>query len=124
MKDAAGWCGRQKPARRRATSAASTSHISSAWLAPAFRRPAPAAPTPRHNQTWQDGSTAVQLQRLGLRTGLTLEAGAWHISMLLITDVSILLSALLFAVRGLEIYLRAPPDHGAVHSQGVRLGSV
>ena len=45
--------------------------------------------------------------RVGLRTGLGLEAGAWHISVLLITDVSILFSALLFAVRGLEIYLRA-----------------
>ena len=45
--------------------------------------------------------------RLGLRTGLSLEASAWHIHVLLITDASIVFSALLFSVRGLEIYLRA-----------------
>ena len=45
--------------------------------------------------------------RLGLRTGLGLEAGAWHINVLLVTDVSIVFSALLFSVRSLEIFLRA-----------------
>jgi len=45
--------------------------------------------------------------RLGLRAGLKLEAGAWHINVLLITDASIVFSALLFAVRGLEIFIRA-----------------
>ena len=45
--------------------------------------------------------------RLGLRAGLRLEAGSWHINVLLITDASIVFSAMLFAVRGLEIFLRA-----------------
>jgi hypothetical protein len=45
--------------------------------------------------------------RLGLRTGLRMEAGAWHLNVLMLTDISIVFSALLFAVRGLEIFLRA-----------------
>jgi hypothetical protein len=47
------------------------------------------------------------LLRLGLRTGLRMGAGAWHLNVLTITDASIVFSALLFAVRGLEIFLRA-----------------
>ena len=45
--------------------------------------------------------------RLGLRSGLQMEAQQWHIDALLITDASILFSALLFGVRGLEMFLRA-----------------
>jgi hypothetical protein len=50
---------------------------------------------------------ALVVVRLGLRTGLSLEARALHINVLLITDASIIFSAMLFAVRGLEIYIRA-----------------
>jgi len=69
---------------------------------------------PENGTLMQSGSMAgmmvflvLLLLRLGLRAGLGLEAGAWHINMLLVTDASIIFSALLFAVRGLEIYLRA-----------------
>jgi hypothetical protein len=69
---------------------------------------------PENGTLMQKGSMAgmmvflvLLLLRLGLRTGLGLEAGAWHINMLLVTDASIVFSALLFAVRGLEIFLRA-----------------
>jgi hypothetical protein len=47
------------------------------------------------------------VMRLGLRSGLQLEAKQWHIDAILITDESILFSALLFGVRGLEMFLRA-----------------
>jgi hypothetical protein len=50
---------------------------------------------------------ALVLVRFVLRAGLGLEAGALHINVLLITDASIVFSALLFSVRGLEIFLRA-----------------
>jgi len=46
------------------------------------------------------------LFRLGLREGLSVEAKAWHINMLLVADVSIVFSALLFALRSVEMYLR------------------
>jgi hypothetical protein len=69
---------------------------------------------PENGTLMQKGSVAgimvflvLLLLRLGLRTGLGLEAGAWNINMLLVTDASIIFSALLFAVRGLEIFLRA-----------------
>jgi hypothetical protein len=69
---------------------------------------------PENGTLMQTGSAAglmvfvvLVLVRLGLRTGLGLEARAWHINALLITDASIVFSAVLFAVRGLEIYLRA-----------------
>lgn len=45
--------------------------------------------------------------RAGLRGGLQMESAAWHLDMVLITDASIVFSALLFAVRGLEMFLRA-----------------
>jgi O-antigen/teichoic acid export membrane protein len=45
--------------------------------------------------------------RAGLRGGLQMEAAARHLNMVLITDASIVFSALLFAVRGLEMFLRA-----------------
>jgi hypothetical protein len=45
--------------------------------------------------------------KLGLRFGLQAGAPSLHLNAVLITDVSICFSALLFAVRGLEIYLRA-----------------
>jgi hypothetical protein len=46
------------------------------------------------------------LFRIGLRTGLQAEAGAWHLDMLLISDASIIFTALLFTVRSIEMYLR------------------
>ena len=45
--------------------------------------------------------------RMGLRYGTALEGQAWHLNAVLIADASILFSALLFAVRGLEMFLRA-----------------
>jgi hypothetical protein len=45
--------------------------------------------------------------RLGMRAGIGLEAAALHINAALLTDVSIVFTALLFSVRGLEIFLRA-----------------
>ena len=45
--------------------------------------------------------------KMGLRLGLEASAPGLHISAVLITDISICFSAMLFAVRGLEIYLRA-----------------
>jgi hypothetical protein len=47
------------------------------------------------------------LFRLGLRAGLQVEATAWHLDMLLISDASIVFTALLFSVRSVEMYLRA-----------------
>jgi hypothetical protein len=47
------------------------------------------------------------LLRLGLKTGLQMEAPAWHLKAVLITDASIVFSAVMFAVRGLEMFLRA-----------------
>jgi hypothetical protein len=45
--------------------------------------------------------------RLGVRTGLDLEASAWHLNVAVITDASIVFAGFLFAARGLEMYLRA-----------------
>ena len=45
--------------------------------------------------------------RLGMRAGIGLEAAALHLNAALLTDVSIVFTALLFSVRGLEIFLRA-----------------
>jgi hypothetical protein len=47
------------------------------------------------------------LLRTGLRTGAAMEAAAWHLNAVLIADASILFSVALFAVRSLEMYLRA-----------------
>jgi len=47
------------------------------------------------------------LVRLGLRTGLAMEAQSWHLPAVLITDVSIVFSAVLFAMRSVEMFLRA-----------------
>jgi hypothetical protein len=47
------------------------------------------------------------LFRLGLRTGLQVEARAWHLDMLLISDASIIFTALLFTVRSVEMFIRA-----------------
>src|SRR6185437_7432208 len=47
------------------------------------------------------------LLKLGLRFGLKAGAPSLHLNAVLITDVSICFSAMLFAVRGLEIFLRA-----------------
>lgn len=45
--------------------------------------------------------------RLGMRAGTGLEAAALHVNAALLADVSIVFTALLFSVRGLEIFLRA-----------------
>ena len=45
------------------------------------------------------------LLKFGLRFGL--KAGALHLNAVLLTDISICFSAMLFAVSGLEIFLRA-----------------
>jgi len=47
------------------------------------------------------------LLKFGLRFGLNAGAPSLHLNAVLITDISICFSALLFAVRGLEIFLRA-----------------
>jgi hypothetical protein len=47
------------------------------------------------------------LFRLGMRTGLSVEAQAWHISMFLVSDASIIFTALLFTLRSIEMYFRA-----------------
>jgi hypothetical protein len=47
------------------------------------------------------------LFRLGMRTGLSVEAQAWHISMFLVSDASIIFTALLFTLRSVEMYFRA-----------------
>jgi hypothetical protein len=47
------------------------------------------------------------LFRMGLRTGLGMEASAWHLDMLLISDAMIVFSAFLFSLRAVEMYLRA-----------------
>jgi hypothetical protein len=47
------------------------------------------------------------LLKLGLRFGAGVGVPALHLNAVLITDVSICFSAMLFAVRGLEIFLRA-----------------
>lgn len=47
------------------------------------------------------------VMRMGLRYGAALEAQAWHLNAVLIADASILFSAFLFAVRGLEMFIRA-----------------
>lgn len=50
---------------------------------------------------------ALILFRMGLRTGLRLEASSWHLDMLLISDALIVFSAFLFTLRAAEMYLRA-----------------
>ena len=47
------------------------------------------------------------LVRLGLRTGLQVEAQAWHLDILLISDTSIVFTALLFSARSIEMFIRA-----------------
>jgi hypothetical protein len=50
---------------------------------------------------------ALVVLKLGLRFGLKAGAPSLHLDAVLITDISICFSAMLFAVRGLEIFLRA-----------------
>jgi hypothetical protein len=45
--------------------------------------------------------------RLGLRTGLEIEGRAWHLDVLLFSDALIVFTATLFALRAVEMYLRA-----------------
>ena len=47
------------------------------------------------------------LFRMGLRTGLRMEASAWHLDVLLISDALIVFTAFLFSLRAVEMYLRA-----------------
>jgi hypothetical protein len=47
------------------------------------------------------------LFRMGLRAGLSVEAQAWHLNMLLVSDASIVFTALLFSLRSVEMYFRA-----------------
>jgi hypothetical protein len=47
------------------------------------------------------------LFRYGVRAGLGLEREAMHLDVAMITDISIVFSALLFSAQGLEIFLRA-----------------
>src|SRR5258706_7011242 len=47
------------------------------------------------------------LFRMGLRTGLAVEASAWHLDVLLISDALIVFTAALFTLRSVEMYLRA-----------------
>lgn len=47
------------------------------------------------------------LFRMGLRTGLAMQASAWHLDMILISDASIVFSAFLFTFRAIEMFLRA-----------------
>src|SRR3954470_3314332 len=47
------------------------------------------------------------LLRTGLRTGLEVEGKAWDLDALLISDASIVFTALLFTVRSVEMYIRA-----------------
>jgi hypothetical protein len=45
--------------------------------------------------------------RMGLRTGLEIEGKAWHLDVLLFSDALIVFTASLFALRAVEMYLRA-----------------
>ncbi len=47
------------------------------------------------------------LFRLGLRAGLAVEGGAWHLDVFLVSDISIVFTALLFTVRSVEMFIRA-----------------
>jgi hypothetical protein len=47
------------------------------------------------------------LFRYGVRAGIGLEHETMHLDVAMITDISIVFSALLFSARGLEIFLRA-----------------
>ena len=47
------------------------------------------------------------LFRLGLRAGLAVEGRAWHLDVFLVSDVSIVFTALLFTVRSVEMFIRA-----------------
>jgi hypothetical protein len=47
------------------------------------------------------------LFRTGLRTGMEVEGQAWHLDVLLLSDASIVFTALLFTVRSIEMYIRA-----------------
>lgn len=47
------------------------------------------------------------LVRMGLKTGVAIQAKTWHLDALLISDASIVFTAALFTVRSLEMFLRA-----------------
>jgi len=50
---------------------------------------------------------ALILFRMAMRTGLNMEARAWHLDVLLISDALIVFTALLFSLRAVEMFLRA-----------------
>ncbi|HYJ35414.1 MAG TPA: hypothetical protein VEV64_04615, partial [Rhizomicrobium sp.] len=50
---------------------------------------------------------ALILFRMAMRTGLSMEARAWHLDVLLISDALIVFTALLFSLRAVEMFLRA-----------------
>jgi hypothetical protein len=47
------------------------------------------------------------LIRMGLKTGVAIQAETWHLDALLISDASIVFTAALFTVRSLEMFIRA-----------------
>jgi hypothetical protein len=68
----------------------------------------------RDGTLMSSGSTAgvivlllLVVLRLGMRAGVGVEAAALHVKAAVLTDVFIVFAALLFSVRGLEIFLRA-----------------
>jgi hypothetical protein len=50
---------------------------------------------------------ALILFRMAMRTGLSMEARAWHLDVLLVSDALIVFTALLFSLRAVEMFLRA-----------------
>lgn len=56
---------------------------------------------------------ALVVLRVGLRTGVKMEATAWHLDAALIVDALIVFTAALFTVRSLEMFLRARRIMGA-----------
>ena len=65
---------------------------------------------PQLSQTSPGPTTLLMLLvvlRLGMRAGIGFEGATLHANGRLLTDLSIVFTALLFSVRGLEIFLRA-----------------
>lgn len=60
---------------------------------------------------------ALIVMRMGLRYGAALEAEAWHLDLVLITDASIVFSVFLFSVRSVEMFVRARRVMAAAKTQ-------
>jgi len=58
------------------------------------------------------------LLRMALRTGLEIEGRAWHLDVLLFSDALIVFTAALFALRAVEMYLRAKQVIAQVITKG------